>query len=108
MKHLPWPFPARVDLGASLWAPAGGLRSGLLLMFWMFSLDRLILFGMAGRACGAWRTLLIGRASWNRAPHQEGRHIRVHALDHGLEQLVRFKLVNQQRILLLEARQLNV
>ena len=25
-------------------------------MFWMFSLDRLILFGMAGRACGAWRT----------------------------------------------------
>ena len=25
MKHLPWSFPTHVDLGASLWAPAGGL-----------------------------------------------------------------------------------
>ena len=52
--------------------------------------------------------MLLIRARWDGASHQERRNFPVHLLDHRLEQLVGFEFVNQQRILLLKAGELHV
>ena len=69
-----------------------------------------LLFLHAGRRRGSrGLTGLLGRrAGRNGALHQERRHLGVDLLDHFLEQLVRLKLVDEKRVLLLEPRVLHV